>query len=678
MTYRAWQVNRPDEQAAAKLAAQIGAPKLLARVLTARGLDTPEKAMGLLGQDVPLTDPMRMKDMDKAVERILRAIDEEEKMVVFGDYDVDGVTATALLYSHLRNMGADVRCMLPSREGEGYGLSEKVIRSLADKGYRLIITVDNGISAGAEAELAAQLGVDLVVTDHHLPPRQLPKAVAVVDPMRTDDESPYKGFSGAGVAFKLCCALDGCPPEELLDFCGDLAAIGTVADVMDLTGENRTLVRRGLEALQNSGRPGIEALLEVSGMGGRTVTADTISYTLAPRLNAAGRMDSAALALQLLLCEDAERAADLAARLNQCNQDRQNAEQEILARVNEQLDADPARKNDRVLVVWGDAFHPGVTGIVASRLVERYGRPAIVISMQGDEGKGSGRSIEGFHLHQAISACQELLVRFGGHALAAGLSIRRENLEAFRQQINAWAAKTYPLPQQPPLRLDVPVRLDEVTVEEVQGLDYLAPCGHGNPAPLFLVENAIVDGVYPMGDGRHSRVRLRQGTAGLYLACFGVAPANIPYQPGDRVDAAVSFSVYEGRNGPMVSGRARELRPAGLGNEPARQAALYEAWRSGAHLDGQQRTLLKPERDDTVALYRQLRSGRVDANDLQPLFACMGPQQTGKTLVSLEALTELNLIAVEETEGARRYVLVPTKEKKDLASAPVLRAMMEE
>ena len=487
MTYRAWQVNRPDEQAAAKLAAQIGAPKLLARVLTARGLDTPEKAMGLLGQDVPLTDPMRMKDMDKAVERILRAIDEEEKMVVFGDYDVDGVTATALLYSHLRNMGADVRCMLPSREGEGYGLSEKVIRSLADKGYRLIITVDNGISAGAEAELAAQLGVDLVVTDHHLPLRQLPKAVAVVDPMRTDDESPYKGFSGAGVAFKLCCALDGCPPEELLDFCGDLAAIGTVADVMDLTGENRTLVRRGLEALQNSGRPGIEALLEVSGMGGRTVTADTVSYTLAPRLNAAGRMDSAALALQLLLCEDAERAADLAARLNQCNQDRQNAEQEILVRVNEQLDADPARKNDRVLVVWGDAFHPGVTGIVASRLVERYGRPAIVISMQGDEGKGSGRSIEGFHLHQAISACQELLVRFGGHALAAGLSIRRENLEAFRQQINAWAAKTYPLPQQPPLRLDVPVRLDEVTVEEVQGLDYLAPCGHGNPAPLFLV-----------------------------------------------------------------------------------------------------------------------------------------------------------------------------------------------
>ena len=215
-------------------------------------------------------------------------------------------------------------------------------------------------------ELAAQLGVDLVVTDHHLPPRQLPKAVAVVDPMRTDDESPYKGFSGAGVAFKLCCALDGCPPEELLDFCGDLAAIGTVADVMDLTGENRTLVRRGLEALQNSGRPGIEALLEVSGMGGRTVTADTVSYTLAPRLNAAGRMDSAALALQRLLCEDAERAADLAARLNQCNQDRQNAEQEILARVNEQLDADPARKNDRVLVVWGDAFHPGVTGIVKS------------------------------------------------------------------------------------------------------------------------------------------------------------------------------------------------------------------------------------------------------------------------------------------------------------------------
>ena len=678
MTYQAWEVNRPDEKAAALLAAKIGAPRLLARVLVARGYDTPEKAMGLLGEDTALSDPFLLKDMDKAVERILRAVDAEEPIVVFGDYDVDGVTATALLFSHLRSMGANVRCMLPTREGDGYGLSERMVRRLAEKGYRLIITVDNGISAAAETEVAAELGVDVVITDHHLPPEKLPRAVAVVDPMRADDTSPYKGFSGAGVAFKLCAALDGCDPEALLEFCGDLAAVGTVADVMDLTGENRTLVRRGLEVLQNSERPGLLALMEASGLGDRPVNADTVSYTLAPRLNAAGRMESAALALQLLLCEDEERAVELADRLNCCNQARQTAEQEILARVQAQLDADPSRKNDRVLLVWGENFHSGVTGIVASRLVEQYGRPAIVVTLQDGEGKGSGRSVEGFHLHEAITACKDVLIRYGGHALAAGLSVRQENLEELRRRLNEWAARTYPVPVQPPLRLDVPVKLEELTVEEVQGLDYLAPCGHGNPSPMFLVENAVVDGVFPMGDGgRHSRVRLRQGTAALYAAFFGMTPAQIPYGPGDRVDAAVALSVFEGRSGPMLSGRIRALRPAGLGNEAARQAALYEAFRCGAALTERQRGLLKPQRSDTVAVYRKLQSGAVFADDLQPLFAQLGAEQTGKTLVSLEALTQLDLITVRQVEGINRFALVPTKEKKDLTSAPILRAMEE-
>ncbi|MBQ8646824.1 MAG: single-stranded-DNA-specific exonuclease RecJ, partial [Oscillospiraceae bacterium] len=326
----------------------------------------------------------------------------------------------------------------------------------------------------------------------------------------------------------------------------------------------------------------------------------------------------------------------------------------------------------------GENFHSGVTGIVASRLVEQYGRPAIVVTNQDGEGKGSGRSVEGFHLHEAITACKDLLIRYGGHALAAGLSVRQENLEALRRRLNDWAAKTYPVPVQPPLRLDVPVKLEDLTVEEVQGLDYLAPCGHGNPAPLFLVENAVVDGVFPMGDsGRHSRVRLRQGISALYAAYFGVTPAQIPYGPGDRVDAAVALSVFEGRSGPMLSGRIRALRPAGLGNEAARQAALYEAFRCGAALTAQQRAVLKPQRSDTVAVYRKLQSGAVFADDLQPLFAQLGAGQTGKTLVSLEALTQLDLITVRQVEGVNRFALVPTKEKKDLTSAPILRAMEE-
>ena len=508
MNYRAWQVKQPDEKAAARLAGAIGAPLLLARILTARGICDPAGALAFLQEDAPLGDPFALRDMDKAVQRIQRAVDEEEPIVIFGDYDVDGVTATALLYSHLRGMGANVRCKLPSREEDGYGLTVPVVEALAEKGFKLLITVDNGITSVAEAARAAELGLDLVVTDHHLPLETLPAAAAVVDPARPDDESPFKALSGAGVAFKLCAALDGCVPEDLLDFAGDLAAIGTVADVMPLVGENRTIVRHGLAALQNSERPGLLALLEACGLSEKPVTAENISFALAPRINAAGRMDSAVTALQLLLCEDFEKAEQLTERLLAANTARQEAEQQIMAEAEAQLAADPARQDDPVILVWGEGFHPGVIGIVASRLVERYGRPAMVISVQNGEGKGSGRSVPGFNLHSAIAACAPLLVRFGGHAQAAGLSVEEKNIPALQKALNEFAVREYPVPEAPPLELDVEVRLDQLTVGDVQGLGYLAPCGNGNPAPLFLLRDAVVEGVYPVSEGRHTRVRL--------------------------------------------------------------------------------------------------------------------------------------------------------------------------
>ena len=297
-----------EQKYAATLAAQQKEAGLLAGVLAARGITDPTEALTLLAGEEELSDPMLLTDMDKACARILEAIDKEQTIVVYGDYDVDGVTATALLYQHLKGMGATVKCMLPSREGDGYGLSRNAIRTIHDKGCKLIVTVDNGISAVEEADYAAELGIDLIITDHHLPPETLPKAIAVVDPRREDDTSPFKGLCGAGVAFKLCAALDGCPPEEMLDYCGDLAAVGTVADVMPLTGENRTLVKAGLRQLQNTDRPGLEALLEEVGLAGKPVTAENVSYAIAPRINAAGRMDNAVTALQLVMCEDPDRA----------------------------------------------------------------------------------------------------------------------------------------------------------------------------------------------------------------------------------------------------------------------------------------------------------------------------------------------------------------------------------
>ena len=564
-----------EAQYNATLAAQQKETALLAGILAARGITDPTEALTLLAGEEELTDPMLLTDMDKACARILQAIDNEETIVVFGDYDVDGVTATALLYQHLKGMGANVKCMLPSREGDGYGLSKNAIQSIHDKGCQLIVTVDNGIAAIEEAEFAASLGVDLIVTDHHLPHEVLPKAVAVVDPRRADDTSPFKGLCGAGVAFKLCAALDGCPPEEMLDYCGDLAAVGTVADVMPLTGENRTLVKAGLRQLQQTDRPGLMALLEEVGLAGKPVTAENVSYAIAPRINAAGRMDSAVTALQLVLCEDEDRAAELAHRLTEINVSRQETEQEIVKAAQELLDREPGLLEDRVILLWGQNWHPGVIGIVASRLVEKTGRPVIV----------------------------------------------------------------------------------------------------ENPTPVFLLEKAVVEGIYPVSEGKHCRLRLRQGNASIYAVWFGMHPEQLPYAMGDVVDAALNLSVYESARGPQLSGRVIELHPAGLGHAVAEQTALVQALRRGTPLQDEQKKLIAPVRSEIITVYRELQTRRWHAEDLQPLFAKLGEQQTGKTLVALTALEQVGLIAAVEHGGAKFWELVPTAGKKNLADAPILKCL---
>ena len=678
MVYRSWQITRPDPARCDALCKALGLPRLVCGVLCARGLDTPEAARAVCSGESPFPDPMLLPGMAAAVERIRRAIDGGERIAVFGDYDVDGVTATALLYLYLDSVSADVYYKLPSRGDDGYGLFPHVVEQIAAKGVRLIVTVDNGISAHEAAGAARSLGVDIVVTDHHLPPPALPDAVAVVDPQLPGSDEAYRGLSGAGVAFLLAAALEDCPPEDLLPFYGDLAAVGTVADIMPLTGVNRRIVKAGLALLQQTDRPGIAALLETCGLAGKPLTAENISFALAPRLNAAGRMDSATGALELLLCEDPDEAEEWAGHLEQKNAARQKAEQEILQDVFDTIAADDSYRADRVLVVWGRGWHPGVIGIVASRVVERCGKPAIVVSIdENGEGRGSGRSISGFSLYDAIAACCEMLIRFGGHAQAAGLSIREEQLPAFRSAVNAWTIQTNPVPVRPALRLDLPVLIGELHERDVESLSVLAPFGSGNPAPLFLIENAVIESVSPLSEGKHTRLRLRQGQDVLSAALFGRAPETLGYAVGDAVDAAVSLSVYEGKNGPMLSARLRELRPAGLDEQYLEGTALYEAFACGAPLNDAQRAQLRPVRADTVALYRVLGAGKdgVPADDLRPLFARLGAGNAGKALVSLEALRELDLAEVCETPRGARWRLVPSTEKKDLSSAPILRRL---
>ena len=667
-----------EQKYAATLAAQQKEVGLLAGILAARGITDPTEALTLLAGEEELSDPMLLTDMDKACARILEAIDKEQTIVVYGDYDVDGVTATALLYQHLKGMGASVKCMLPSREGDGYGLSKNAIQSIHDKGCQLIVTVDNGISALEEAEFAASLGVDLIVTDHHLPHDALPKAVAVVDPRRADDHSPFKGLCGAGVAFKLCAALDGCPPEEMLDYCGDLAAVGTVADVMPLTGENRTLVKAGLKLLQQTDRPGISALLEEVGLEGKPITAENVSYAIAPRINAAGRMDNAVTALQLVLCEDEERAEELAHKLNEINVARQETEQEIVKAAQKQLDAEPAILEDRVILIWGRDWHPGVIGIVASRLVEKTGRPVIVVSVdEHGEGKGSGRSVQGFNLHECIASCEDILLRFGGHAMAAGLSVREENLPELRRRLNEWAARECAVLFTPPLECDLSIHLDRITVESVRRLEQLAPYGAENPTPVFVLEKAVIDGIFSVSEGKHCRLRLRQGNASIYAVWFGMPPEQLPYTMGDVVDAAVNLSVYESLRGAQLSGRILELHPAGLGNAAAEQTALVQALRRGTPLSAEQKARIAPERSDIITVYRELQARRWHAEDLQPLFAKLGEENTGKILVAITALEQVGLIAVRERGGAKFWELVPAEGKKNLADAPILKCLEE-
>ncbi len=665
-----------EEKFNATLAAQQKETGLLAGILAARGITDPTEALMLLAGEEELSDPMLLTDMDKACQRIMDAIDNGETIVVFGDYDVDGVTATALLYQHLKGMGANVKCMLPSREGDGYGLSKNAIQSIHDKGYQLIVTVDNGISAVEEAAFAASLGVDLVITDHHLPPETLPQAVAVVDPRREDDHSPFKGLCGAGVAFKLCAALDGCPPEEMLEYCGDLAAVGTVADVMPLTGENRTLVKAGLQQLRRTDRPGFIALLDEVGLTGKPITAENVSYAIAPRINAAGRMDSAVTALQLVLCEDEERAEELAHRLNEINIARQETEQEIVKAAQEQLDKEPSILEDRVILLWGRDWHPGVIGIVASRLVEKTGRPVIVVSVdEHGEGKGSGRSVQGFNLHSCIGSCADLLLRFGGHAMAAGLSVREENLPELRRRLNEWAARECPVLHTPPLTCDLSIHLDRVTVESVHRLEQLAPYGAENPTPVFLLEKAVLEGVYPVSEGKHSRLRLRQGNACIYAVWFGMRPEQLPYATGDVVDAAMNLSVYDAPRGAQLSGRIIELHPAGLGNTAAQQAALVQALRRGTPLTDEQKHLVAPARSDIITVYRELQARRWHADDMQPLFSKLGEENTGKILVAVTALEQVGLISAKERGGVKFWELVPTAGKKNLADAPILKCL---
>ena len=564
MRFSKWHIapEKPEAQACLRAA---GYPYLVAAVLSARGIETPEQAAAFLEREDKLTiSPFLMRDMDKAAARVQRAIAGGERIAVFGDYDVDGITATCILVDYLKSRGADVVHYIPRRIEDGYGLSCDAIKGLYDQGVRLLITVDCGITGVEEVDYANSLGLDVVITDHHECRETLPRAVAVVDPHRADCGYPFKHLAGCGVALKLVLALGGPDREEPLfaRYC-TLAAIGTVADVMQMSGENRTIVSRGLATLEHSDFIGLHALLREAGLSGKEISSVQIGFVLAPRINAAGRMGAADKAAELLLCTDPAAAEVMAKELCALNRERQNVEQEIYTQAEEMIDRMPERQRS-ALVLESSRWHQGVVGIVASRLSEKYSRPSFMIHLNGSTGKGSCRSWGGFNLFAALENCKDLLLGFGGHELAAGFTIDRSNIPAFRDRMNEYA-RSYCGGQQPESALEIDVAIAHpaaVTLEELEALSVLEPYGSGNARPLFCLLGATLLRTQNVGQNRHLKLRLGKGCAQFDGIFFSTVAERCECHPGDRVDAAFYLQINEFRGSRTVQLQMVDIRPS--------------------------------------------------------------------------------------------------------------------
>ncbi len=673
MSRKKWNICSYDKNAASALALKTGADDFAVLLLQSRGIRTADAVIDFLGAaDGELSSPFLLKDMEKAVKRIRQAIEYGERILVYGDYDADGVTATALLSSYLESVGAMVSSRIPSRLKEGYGLSPDTAREIAESGVNLIITVDNGIASVEEAEIFKEYNVDFIVTDHHKVGAVLPDALAVIDPHREDDTSPEENLAGVGVALKLAAALEDGDYTAVFEDMGDLAAIGTVADIVPLTGENRIIVAKGLEVLKNSCRPGLISLLEAAGVKSE-INGNCVAFSLAPRINAAGRMGSADTALRLLLCEDEDEAQEIAEELCSLNAMRQSVESGISEEIEQYFEENPSFKKDMVLVAAGEGWHPGVIGIAASRFCEKYGRPAIVISVdENGIARGSGRSIDGFSLYDALSYCSDELLQFGGHTLAAGFSVKKENIDTFRKKINEYAASLPPF--YPSINVDVRLNPQYVSTAILDSLALLEPFGAENPPPVFGLFNMVVSSIKPIGSDKHIRVTLSKDNVSVPAVYFGQTAESFPFVQGDRVDVAVRIEKNEYRGEVRPSVQIKDIRPVGE-NDDSLFFSLFEYSRfaSGQSLSEDSRALICPDRRLLGDVYRFIKEKK--QWKFSPEMLCMrigcGYERAGAVSVSLDALCEVGVLINENGE----YMPASIAGKADLSESTILKKL---
>ena len=563
-----WTVSEVSDKTASELSQSAGVSFFLSKLLISRGFDTPQKVYEHLNCGVhELGNPFDMCDMDKAVNRINRAVEKREKILVFGDYDVDGVTSVALLLRYLASRGVKADYYIPKRVSEGYGLNKSAIEEFANNGVNLIITVDSGITAHDEVEFARIKGIDVVITDHHECRSELPKAAAVVNPHRKDCNYPFKELAGVGVVFKLVCALENNKNIALLcSRYSDIVALGTVADVMPIIGENRAIVKLGLKHLENTKNAGLAALAKESfsertKAARKNLTASSIGFVLAPRINAAGRIGDVNRAVELLVTERKPEAENIASYLCAVNRQRQVIENDIFKQAVEKIENEFDFENDRIIVLESDSWHLGVIGIVASKITERYKLPSILVTFDKDVGKGSCRSVSGFNINEALSNCSDCLVKYGGHELAAGLTVARDKIEEFRKRINKYAKETFDFDSVVNyIDADFEIDFSDITVNSALEISKLEPFGLMNPVPIFCLRNVKIAEIYSIGDGKHLRLTLENNGSVVTALYFGMTKENFAFTEGDIADFMGNIDLNDFRGTLSVQFLIKDVR----------------------------------------------------------------------------------------------------------------------
>ena len=691
MNSREWLVRETDEAVCKRIAEECGLLPFTAKILYNRGLTEKEEISVFLERDsIPLYDPFLLKDMDKAVARINEAIDKKQHICIYGDYDVDGVTSTVMLYLYLCSRGVECEYFIPERISEGYGLSRPVIEKMKGR-VDLIITVDTGVTAVDEADFAKENGIDMVITDHHSCRETLPNAVAVVNPHREDSAYPFRNLAGVGVVFKLLCALDG-NTDRILELYSDIIAVGTVADVMPIIDENRRITGIGLNRLAETDNMGLLALMRRAGIvkyGKRVkkVTSATVGYVLAPRINAAGRIACASRAVELLLSNDEREADAIAEELCEINKLRQATEQTIYEQAVEIIERD--YKDDRFLVLSYDGWHQGVIGVVASKIAEKYSRPCILFSLDGDTAKGSGRSIKGFSLMDALSHCGELLLEYGGHELAAGLSIDGSRIDEFRARLNEYAT---PILKERvsavPLEIECEVSFSDLTENGIDELLRLEPFGLSNPQPILLMRDAVLYDIVPLSQGKHVKFRVVKNENGrqhsLNAVFFGAEFDSFPYAEGDRCDLVFTADINEFMGSRAVQIFVKEIR---ISEREMKEIELCDkklsSLYSGEYYEGAERDI--PDLADFRSIFRYVRREAGNGGKCISLLSTVRSLELDfgislslcKLRIILEVLNEQGLILLEYREhNSRAFIkMMPSNAsgKINIDESPLLR-----